>query len=79
MKKTTTLATLAIAASLGIVITIMTTTIGTGIFLQHANASDCHDHDGESKCSNPNSFRSEQFNYQGKDDPGQPYIYHEHH
>ena len=67
------------AAVLGIIITT-TTTIGTGIFLQQANASNCHIHEGgHSKCSNENSFRSNQFNYQGKDDPGQPYIYHEHH
>ena len=26
-----------------------------------------------------NSFGSSQFNYQGKDDPGKPYLYHEHH
>jgi hypothetical protein len=78
MKRTRKLATVAIAAVLGIIITT-TTTIGTGIFLQQANASDCHNIQGHSKCSNENSFRSNQFNYQGKDDPGQPYIYHEHH
>ena len=78
MKRTRKLATVAMAAVLGIIITT-TTTIGTGIFLQQANASDCHNIQGHSKCSNENSFRSSQFNYQGKDDPGQPYIYHEHH
>ena len=67
------------AAVLGIIITT-TTTIGTGIFLQQANASNCHIHEGgNSGCSNDNSFRSSQFNYQGKDDPGKPYLYHEHH
>ena len=79
MSRTRKLATVAIAAVLGIVITT-TTTIGTGIFLQQANASNCHIHEGgNSGCSNDNSFRSSQFNYQGKDDPGKPYLYHEHH
>jgi hypothetical protein len=75
MKRTKILATVAMAAVLGII--IATTT--EGMFLQQANASDCHNIQGHSKCSNENSFRSNQFNYQGKDDPGQPYIYHEHH
>ena len=79
MKRTRKLATVAMAAVLGIIITT-TTTIGTGIFLQQANASNCHIHEGgNSGCSNDNSFRSSQFNYQGKDDPGKPYLYHEHH
>ena len=79
MKRTRKLATVAVAAVLGIIITT-TTTIGTGIFLQQANASNCHIHEGgNSGCSNDNSFRSSQFNYQGKDDPGKPYLYHEHH
>ena len=76
--RTRKLATVAMAAVVGIIITT-TTTIGTGIFLQQANASDCHNIQGHSKCSNENSFRSSQFNYQGKDDPGKPYLYHEHH
>ena len=62
---------------LGILITT-STTIGAGIFLQQANASDCHNIQGMSKCSNLNSFPSEQFNYQGMDDPGQPFLFHEH-
>ena len=77
--RTRKLATVAMAAVVGIIITT-TTTIGTGIFLQQANASNCHIHEGgNSGCSNDNSFRSSQFNYQGKDDPGKPYLYHEHH
>jgi hypothetical protein len=75
MKRTKILATVAMAAVLGII--IATTT--EGMFLQQANASDCHIIQGKHKCSNENSFRSNQFNYQGKDGPGQPYLYHEHH
>ena len=76
MNRTRKLATVAIAAVLGIVITT-TTTIGTGIFVQQANASGCLNVQSTSMCSNTNSFRSSTFNYGGMTNPGQPYLYKE--
>ena len=69
-------ATVAVAAVLGFVITT-TTTIGTGIFLQQAKASDCNIILDKTRCSDTTAFRSQAFNYQGMTDPGQPYLYKE--
>ena len=70
------LTTFAVAAALGIVITTATS-IGAGLFLQQANASACLNIQDKSLACNPNSFRSQAFNYQGMDEPGQPYLYKE--
>lgn len=56
------LATVAVAAVLGMVITTMRT-LAAEIFLQQANASSCHNILGTSNCSVENSFGSKAFNY----------------
>ena len=63
---------------LGIIITT-TTTIEREYFYNRLMHQIVKHEGGNSGCSNDNSFRSSQFNYQGKDDPGKPYLYHEHH
>ena len=72
MKRTTILATVAIAAVLGSVIATLS------VVAQQAQASQCHILDDKVNCSNENSFRSQAFNYLGKDDSIQLYQYKEH-
>ena len=74
MKKSRMLAAVAVAAVLGILITT-TTTIGSGIFVQQANAASCLilEFQGQVLCSDPSGT----FNYGGMTNPGQPYLYKE--
>jgi hypothetical protein len=76
MKRTTMLATVAMSAVLGSVIATF------GLLANQAEASECHIIYEKVKCSNENSFRSQAFNYLGKDDytradGGDPYQYKE--
>ena len=75
MKRTKILATVAIAAVLGIVLTT-TTTIGTGIFVQQANAISCHQTVGHTGCSHIFSENANQDNNIVQDGPGKPTITH---
>lgn len=72
MNKTRKLATVAMAAVLTIMTT--TTTIGTGIFVQQANAAACLDVLGRPLGCNTNSFISNAFNWIGMLNPSQPYL-----
>ena len=72
MNKTRKLATVAIVAVLTII--TATTTIGTGIFVQEANAAACLDVLGRPLACNTNSFISNAFNWIGMLNPSQPYI-----
>jgi hypothetical protein len=77
MKRSIILASVATAAVLGTILTM--TTIGTGIFLQQASASNgsCVQFANGCRTSDPNSFGSNAFVYNGMNTPGQPYLYHE--